>query len=76
MRGHESVCLRRDGGEDALLMKSDAVRTAPIRRRVKAMAPDLVWNQFASPSSPTGGSLTFRLRQYLHAMAVRCLGAG
>ena len=35
---HESVRLRRDGGEDAFLMKTQAIGASSVRRRVEAVA--------------------------------------
>ena len=78
MGGDEGLRLRGHGSEDAILVESLTVGASTILRAFEARASDLATRVSSRgiPKDTTRLLLTFRLRQYRQAMAVRCLGAG
>ena len=87
--GNESLGLRRDWGEHAFLIETNAVDAATILRGFKARASDLlrqlamlnqdrvhiyIYISYGSDGRKLQAH-TFRLRQYRQAIAVRCRGA-
>lgn len=83
VRWDESLSLRRNGCENALLSESRAVLALARRVILETRAANLSLRQLQileallqlAIAVATMNLLTLRLLQYLHAIAVRCLGA-
>jgi hypothetical protein len=73
---HEGLRLRVNWCEDAFLGEADAVGAATILGLIEAGAADLSHVSEKKKRALQFKNHTLRRRQYRHAMAVRCLGAG
>jgi hypothetical protein len=73
--GGNEGSLRRDRVEQTLLVEPHTVLATAVRRTVISRAPNLATISGESSKRLSDFRRTLRLRQYLQAMAVRCLGA-
>ena len=76
MGRYESLRLRGYRREDAFLLKTLAIRATSIIRSLKTRAANLNRISVYYKHIASAYQRTLRRRQYRHAMAVRCLGAG